>query len=342
MNVALRDHDGLALANRTAGHSDGQDGGMARTVIARQFGDILDLELVDLPAVPLGSGQVRIAVRAAAINPADLKRLRGQFGRNEKSLPLRLGSEVSGVVTEVAEDAVGPAGQIVVGDEVVGYPVVGAFAAELVAKASSILPKPPSVGWSQAAGLLLAGVTAFHLVDAASVGEGDRVIVHGASGAVGSAAVQLARLRGAEVIGTVSAGREAALAAFGAVPVLYGPGLEDRLRALLPRGADAALDTVGSDEALDTSVALVRDRTRIATVAGFARAAELGIRLLGSGPGADPGTELRSNARLPLLRLAGDGMLVAPAAIEFPLNRVQEAMTLVASGHAGGKVVLIP
>ena len=315
---------------------------MTRAVIARQYGGIADLVVADLPTWPLQPGQVRLAVRAAAINPADLKRLRGEFGRNEKSLPLRLGSEVSGVVTEVSPDAVGPAGPIAVGDEVVGYPVSGGLATDVVAKAGSVLPKPASLGWSQAAGLLLGAVTAFHLVEVAAIGEGDRVIVHGATGAVGSAAVQLARLRGAEVFGTASAAREDAVRALGAVPVRYGPGLEDRLRALLPDGADAALDTVGSDEALDASVALVRDRGRVVTVAGFARAAELGIRLLGNGPGADPGTELRANARLPMLQLAGEGRLVGPPVIEFPLDGVQEAMTLVAGGHAGGKVVLLP
>lgn len=315
---------------------------MTRAVIARQYGGIADLDIADLPTAPLEPGQVRLAVKAAAINPADLKRLRGEFGRNEKSLPLRLGSEVSGVVTEVSPDAVGPAGPIAVGDEVVGYPVSGGLATDVVAKAGSVLPKPASLGWSQAAGLLLGAVTAFHLVEVAAIGEGDRVIVHGATGAVGSAAVQLARLRGAEVFGTASAAREDAVRALGAVPVQYGPGLEDRLRALMPDGADAALDTVGSDEALDASVALVRDRDRVVTVAGFARAAELGIRLLGNGPGADPGTELRANARLPMLQLAGEGRLVGPPVIEFPLDRVQEAMTLVAGGHAGGKVVLLP
>jgi NADPH:quinone reductase-like Zn-dependent oxidoreductase len=315
---------------------------MTRTVIARQYGGIADLEVTDLPEVPLEQGQVRIAVRAGAVNPADLKRLRGEFGRNEKSLPLRLGSEVSGVVVEVAADAVGPAGPIAVGDEVVGYPVSGGFAAEVVAKETSVLPKPASLGWSQAAGLLLGAVTAFHLVEAAAIAEGDRVIVHGATGAVGSAAVQLAGLRGAEVVGTVSARREDELRVFGAVPVVYGPGLEQRLRSALPDGADAALDTVGSDEALDASVALVRDRDRIATVAGFARAGELGIRLLGSGPGADPGTALRSDARLPMLQLAGDGLLTGPPTIEFPLDEVKRALTLVAGAHAGGKVVLLP
>lgn len=315
---------------------------MARTVIARQFGDIQDLEVVDLPIAEPEAGQVRIAVRGAAINPADLKQLRGMFGRNEKSLPLRLGSEVSGIVIAVGPDAVGPAGPIAVGDEVVGYPVRGGFAAELIAKADSVLPKPDGLGWSEAAGLLVGAVTAFHLVESVAVSAGDRVIVHGATGNVGLAVVQLARLRGAEVFGTVSAAHEHSLRAFGAVPVLYGPGLEERLRDVLPDGADVALDTVGSDEALDASVALVSDRQRIATIAGFAQAPALGIRLLGNGPGADPGTALRSSARLPMLELAGNGLLVGPPVIAFPLAQVQDAIALVSGGHAGGKVVLTP
>jgi NADPH2:quinone reductase len=302
---------------------------MARSVIARHFGDIQDLELVDLPVAEPSPGHVRIAVRAAAINPADLKRLRGMFGRNESSLPLHLGSEVSGIVTAVAQDAVGPAGPIAVGDEVVAYPVSGGFAEELIAKAGNVLPKPASLGWGEAAGLLLGAVTAFHLVEATGVASGDRVIVHGATGNVGLAAVQLARLRGAEVFGTVSAGHEDELRALGAVPVLYGSGLEERLRALLPEGADVALDTVGTDEALDTSVGLVSDRRRIATVAGFARGGELGILMLGGGPGADPGTAIRNAARPELLTLAGDGLLVGPPVIAFPLAQVHEALKVV-------------
>jgi NADPH2:quinone reductase len=176
--------------------------GMVRTVIARQFGDIQNLEVVDLLVAQPETGQVRIAVRAAAVNPADVKQLRGMFGG--KTFPLRLGSEVSGVVTAVGPDAIGPAGPIAVGDEVVGYPVRGGFAAELIAKADSVLPKPTGLGWGQAAGLLVGAVTAFHLVESVAVAAGDRVIVHGATGNVGLAVVQLARLRGAEVIGTVS------------------------------------------------------------------------------------------------------------------------------------------
>ncbi|MBW4033735.1 MAG: NADP-dependent oxidoreductase [Acidobacteria bacterium] len=308
--------------------------------MAAKFGDIEDLEVVDLPVAEPLHGHVRLRVMAAAVNPADLKQLRGMFGGS--TFPLRLGSEVSGVVAAVGPDAVGPAGPLSVGDEVIGYPVRGGFAEQLIVKASSVLPKPASLGWGEAAGLLLGAVTAFHLLEAVAVARGDHVIVHGASGSVGLAAVQLARARGAKVIGTVSASHVDDMRALGAVPVLYGPGLEERLRALLPGGADAALDTVGTDEALDASVALVADRQRIATIAGFARAAELGIRLLGSGPGADPGTELRNGARLDMLQLAADGRLVGPPVIAFPLEHVRQAMALVASGHAGGKVVILP
>lgn len=315
---------------------------MTRSVIARQFGGIQNLEIVDLPVGEPEAGQVRVTVRAASINPADVKRLKGGFGRNETALPLRPGLEVSGVVTAVGPDAVGPSGPIAVGDEVVVYPAVGGFSEELLAKATSVLPKPAGLGWGAAAGLLLGAATAYHLVEATGVTAGDRVIVHGATGTVGKAAVQLALLRDAEVFGTVSAAREDELRALGATPVLYGDGLEDRLRALLPDGADVALDTIGTDEALDSSVALVADRTRVATVAGFARGGELGILVLGGGPGADPGTALRQGARAELLALAADGRLTGPAIIEFPLEQAQQACELVAGGHPGGKVVLIP
>ena len=314
---------------------------MTRVVIAPHYGEPEVLEIVEVDRPEPGPGEVRVRVRAAAINPADVKRLRGQFGSGGR-MPMRLGSEVSGVVTAVGADAVGPLGAIAVGDEVIGYRVSGGFAEELVAAASAILPKPPGLDWAEAAGLMVAGVTAMHLLEATWVGAGDRIVVHGASGSVGVMAVQLARLRGAEVVGTAGESGQERVRAFGAIPVGYGPGLVDRIRAALPLGVDAALDTVGTDEALDASVELVSDRGRIATIAGFARAAELGVAALGSGPGADPGTELRTAARSVLIDLADRGELRVPIARAFPLESVAEAMRLVATGHPGGKVVLLP
>lgn len=315
---------------------------MPRVMIARSYDGPEVLEQVDEPARAPGDGEVTISVLAIGVNPADAKLLNGVWGRNPDRLPLHPGSEVSGVVTAVGTDAVGPAGSIAVGDEVIAYRVAGGYAEELTVAATSVLPKPPSLGWEEAAGLLLTGVTAFHLLEATNVGDGDVVIIHGGAGSVGFAAVQLARLRGARVIATASERNHGLLEAFGAEPVLYGDGLVDRLRAVLPEGADAALDTVGTDEALDSSAALVADRDRIATVAGFARAAEIGAKRLGGGPGADPGNELRMAARLPLVELAGRGELTVRVARTYPLAEAAAALALVGEGHPGGKVILLP
>lgn len=315
---------------------------MPRIVIAPSYGEPGVLELVDVELHEPGEGRVRIAVKAAAINPADLKRLRGMFGRTESALPLRFGSEVSGIVTAVGAAAVGPAGPIAVGDEVIGYRVSGGFASEIIAKASAVLPKPAALTWEQASGLLAVGVTAVHLLEATSVAVGDRVIVHGASGGVGLAVVQLAVERGAIVVGTASDANLERVRGYGAQAVVYGDGLAQRLRELLPDGADVALDTIGTTEALDASVALVGDRTRIATIANFGRGAELGLVLLGSGPGADPGEAIRDAARLPLVELAAEGGLDVVVGRVFPLAEVVAAFELVDSGHPGGKVVLVP
>jgi NADPH:quinone reductase-like Zn-dependent oxidoreductase len=300
------------------------------------------LEIVEIELPEPGPGQVRIEVKAAGVNPADLKLLRGQFGRDEAKLPLRFGSEVAGVVTAVGAGAVGPAGPIAVGDEVVCYRVAGGYAGALVVAASVVMPKPPALSWEQGACLLAVGATAFHLLEATGVISGDRVVVHGASGGVGFAAVQLALLRGARVVGTASPAAHERLRAAGAIPVTYGAGLEERIREVFPDGADAALDTVGTDDAIDTSLALVADRSRIATIAAFGRAAEMGIVALGNGPGADPGTELRAGARLPLLELAGSGLLEVVVARTFPLERAAEALELIGTGHPGGKIALLP
>ncbi|MCU1578980.1 MAG: alcohol dehydrogenase [Rhodoglobus sp.] len=315
---------------------------MSRAIVAPEYGEPDVLQFVEVGTPAPGEGEVTIAVRAAGVNPADLKRLRGEFGRNEASLPLRLGSEIAGVVTAVGADAVGPAGPVAVGDEVIGFRVSGGYSEEVTVAAASVLPKPAGLSFEQGAGLLAVGVTAEHLLQAAAVGAGDRVIVHGASGGVGSIAVQLALLQGAVVVGTAGKAHQEAVRALGATPVEYGPGLEARIRAIFPGGADAALDTIGTDEAVDTSVALVDDRRRIVTINAFRRAAELGFKSLGSGPGADPGSAVRMAARLPLIELAGRGKLAVHVARTFPLAQAAGALEFVASGHPGGKVILLP
>ncbi len=315
---------------------------MTRAVFATAYGgpEVLATEDVEVPAP--GPGEVTLEVRAAAVNPIDLKVYSGLLGTDESRLPIRLGGEVSGVVTAVGDDAQGPAGPVEVGDEVIGYPVDGGYTAALTVPARSVYPKPATLSFEEAAGLSLVGVTAYHLLEATGVTAGDTVLVHAASGGVGLMAAQLAVGRGATVLGTASATHHDRLRGYGVTPLVYGAGLADRVRAAAPDGVDVALDTIGTDEAVDVSLELVPDRHRIATVAAFGRAGEAGIQLLGNGPGADPGRDIRDRARLVLTDLAGQGRLQVVVAGSFPLSEVADAHRLVQGGHAGGKVVLVP
>lgn len=299
------------------------------------------MSLIEVEVPDPGPGEVTIAVRAAGVNPFDYKFYSGAFGTDPSKLPLRPGLEVAGVVTAVGADAVGPAGPVSVGDEVIAQ-VSGGYVTALTTSAARVVPKPADVDWKQAAGVLSVGGTAVHLLAATGVGPGDTVLVHGAAGSVGALAAQLAVARGARVIGTASAGRHERLRAYGVEPVEYGPGLADRVKALAPNGVDAAIDTVGTDEAVDVSLASVSDRARIASIVAFGRAAADGFKVLGMGPGADPGTEIRGNAWRELLPLLSAGKLDLAIAKTFPLAEAAAAHTFVMDGHAGGKVILLP
>ena len=313
---------------------------MARAVVAPAYGGPEVLTVVEMDPGEPGPGQVLLDVRAAGVNPSDWKLVAGRFGDDPARLPLRLGFEAAGVVLAVGPD-VGP-DLAEVGEDVVAHPAPGAYADRLVVRASSLVHKPATLPWETAGGLLLAGSAAAHGVEAAGVGPGDTVLVHGASGGVGSLVVQLALARGARVVGTASPRHHGRVAALGAVPVEYGPGLADRVRALAPEGVTAAVDTAGTDEALDVSVALVRDRTRVATLAGFAHGAELGIRLLGRAPGADPGTAVRASAAPELVRLAAEGRLTVHVGATYPLEEAARAHRAGIAGEVTGKIVLLP
>jgi len=140
-----------------------------------------------------------------------------------------------------------------------------------------------------ASGLVLTGATAWHGLVATGVSDGETVLIHGGAGGVGIMAVQLAVARGATVIATASPARHEFLRELGAVPVAYGPGLAERVRELATGGVDAALDPVGTDEAVDVSLELVADKARIATIAAFGRAGQAGIKALGGGTRRRPG-----------------------------------------------------
>jgi NADPH:quinone reductase-like Zn-dependent oxidoreductase len=310
---------------------------IARTVVAEGYGGPEVLAVQDIELAPPGDGQVLVEVRAAGTNPVDYKLYSGDLGRDPAKLPMPVGMEAAGVVVAAAPGATGYTGPLTVGDEVIVTNVNGAYAQRLLATASEVGHKPAGLSFEQAAGLLLVGGTAWHLLTNTNVGMNDTVLIHGASGGVGLMAVQLAVARGAKVIATASPARHDQLRSYGASPVAYGAGLADRVRAL--GQVDAALDLVGTDEALDTSVELVADRARIATIAGFGRAAELGIAAL---TGADGGQAIRDAARAELIALAADGKLEVTVDKVFPLEAAPEAHRYLQAGHAHGKVVLVP
>ncbi len=316
--------------------------GMSAVVVAAAFGGPEVLTVTDQPAGEPGPGQARIEIRAAGVNPVDYKMYSGAFGRDPAALPIRLGYEASGVVTAAAQDAAGPAGPVRTGDEVIAYRVSGAYASELIVDAASLVPKPPALDWAPAAGLMLAGATAWHCLDATGVTSGDTVLLHGAAGGVGVMAIQLAVARGATVIATGSPASQEFLRELGAIPVTYGPGLAGRVRDLAPGGITAAADLAGTDEAVDVSLELVPDRARIATIAASGRAGREGFKALGGGPGADPGTQIRSAARPELARMAGDGSLRVVIAGTYPLARAADAHRAIMAGHTHGKIALIP
>jgi NADPH:quinone reductase-like Zn-dependent oxidoreductase len=286
---------------------------------------------------PPRAGQVTIAVRAAGMNPADPKHVaRGDAA----DFPAPIGYEVAGVVSTVGADTQIASGPVAVGDDVLAFRISGGWATEVTVEARDVFAKPESLSFGEAAGLLLAGCTASEMLHVTGVRAGETILVHGASGAVGVSVLQQAALLGARVVGTASEGRFDVVTRYGGAPVAYGDGLEERVREAAPGGVVAALDCVGTDEAVDVSLALVSDRDRIVTIAAFERAKGEGFTAIA---GASPASQAyRDSVRADLVRLAGEGRLVVPVARTFPLSDAKEATRLLMGGHPGGKLVLEP
>lgn len=309
---------------------------MTTQVRAAAYGGPEVLTITEESAPVPGPGEVLVEVRAAGVNQADMKVYSGVWGTDPAKLPIPLGFEVAGVVTAVGDDVTGHA----VGDEVIAHPVRGGYATDVVAPVRTVVAKPAGLDWPEASGLMLTGTAAAHAVTAVDLGAGDTVLVHGAAGGVGLVAVQLAVLRGARVVGTAAPSQHDLLRELGAVPVTYGDGLLDRVRAAAPDGIDAALDLAGTDEALDVSLAVVAERGRIATIANFDRGPREGIRVLGAG--GEEGKEIREAAAPELAELAATGRLRVFVEATFPLTEVVAAHELLASRRASGKIVLLP
>ena len=309
-----------------------------RRWVAHELGGPDGWRLDDHEVPAPGTGEVTIEVRAAGMNPADVKHV--GTGTDASRLPVAIGYEVAGVVAAVGPDTEIATGPVVVGDEVLAFRIAGGYATAITVRAADVFAKPPGLGFAEAANLLLAGTTALDMLRAAHVVAGDTIVLHGASGAVGVSVLQQARLLGVTVVGTASPGRFDVVRRFGGVPVAHGEGLEQRVREAAADGRVAALDAAGTDEAVDVSLALVADRSRIVTIAAKAHAERDGFTALaGSSPES---ARYRDSVRARLVELAGSGELVVPMARTYALDDALAAVAELMGGHPGGKLALLP
>ncbi len=304
-----------------------------RAMALTRYGGPEVMHPTDLPDPVVGPDSVLVRVRAAGVNPVDAKIREGYLaGAFPSAFPLVPGWDVAGVV-----ECTGPAvTEFRVGQEVVGYVRKdhiqhGTYAELVAAPIRAVAPKPSSASFIEAAGLPLTGLTAHQALDAAAVGPGDTVLVHAAAGGVGTMAVQLARLRGANVVGTASEGNHEFLRELGAEPVAYGPGLVTRVRKAAPAGVDAVIDLVGG-EALEFSFALVADPGRVVSSIDATTVLGNGGRYVFVRP--DPAMLAE------LSRLVDAGSLRVIVAETFPLERAADAHARVEAGHVRGKVIL--
>jgi NADPH:quinone reductase-like Zn-dependent oxidoreductase len=296
-----------------------------KAVQFKTFGGPEVLEIVELPDPHPGPGQVRIAVRAAGVNASDWKKRQGLM---DQDLPQTLGYEASGIVDELGEGVT----DVEVGDRVFGFCIDGAAQAELTVLAYySLIPK--ALDFNVAASLPAAMETAARALDQLGVNAGVTLLINGASGNVGGAAVQLAAARGARVIGTASSKNLDYLRSLGAEPVAYGEGMKDRVRALAPAGVDLALDVAGNG-VLPDLIELAGSAEHVITVADFEGARQHKVRF----SRGDEGRALYVLCEVG--ELVSSGKFKLPAVQTFPLCEVAQAHLIGEAGQATGKLVL--
>jgi NADPH:quinone reductase-like Zn-dependent oxidoreductase len=302
-----------------------------RAVRFAEYGDVEVLNVVEVPEPDPAAGQVLVQVKAAGINPGEAKIREGLLDSLwPATFPSGQGSDLAGVVARTGPGVAG----VNVGDEVIGYTDNRASQAEYaLVDVRNLTPKPPSVPWEVAGSLFVAGATAYATVRAVTLADGDTVVVAGATGGVGSVAVQLARLADATVIGLASPANSGWLKDHGVIPVAYGDGVADRIRAQASH-FDAFIDTVGDDYvqlALDLGVSAAR----INTIVNFGAAEQYGVKTEGNAAGASAAVLAE------LASLIAAGRLELPIAETFPLAEVRAAYRRLEQGHVLGKIVLV-
>jgi NADPH:quinone reductase-like Zn-dependent oxidoreductase len=291
-----------------------------------EYGGPEVIKLGEAPEPHAGPGQIRVVVRAASLNPIDWKSLSGMYAQGK---PLERagypGFDASGVVDEVGDGVTG----VAVGDDVFG---LGKQTQAEYAVLNSWAHKPASVDWAVAAAAGTVGEAAERVLRLLGVTSGSTLFIDGGAGGVGSATTQVAKARGVTVIGSASEGRQDYLREIGAIPVIYGEGMVDRVRALGLK-IDAVLDAVGKTP-IEDLISLAPEPSQVVSIANFA-AAESGARVSGSGD-SQPMRALAEAAEL----LKQSKLVIKVQT--FPFERAAEAYQIIQSGHAPAKLVLVP
>jgi NADPH:quinone reductase-like Zn-dependent oxidoreductase len=286
------------------------------------------LQWAEAPDPHAGPGQIRITVRAASVNPIDWKLFTGVLSGGQPMVGTGyLGSDAAGVVDEVGEGVTG----IAVGDDVFGK---GRHAEAEYAVLDSWAAKPASIDWAVAAAAGVAGETAERGLRLLDVKAGDTLFIDGGAGGVGAVVVQFALARGARVIASASEANQDYLREIGAIPVLYGEGVADRVRNAAGGSVDAVFDVVGKTP-VDELISLAPDPAKVVTIANFA-AGEAGVQVTGGGAESRAPEALAEVADL----LAQNKIVIKVQT--FPVTRAAEAYRISLNGHVRGKLVLIP
>jgi len=297
------------------------------------YGDVAGISVAEVEEPIPGAGEISLRVQAAGVNPIDWKIVQGLLaGSQPLESPRGIGVDVAGIVEKVGPGVRG----IAPGEELLGAPTSPSFAELALSRPELLVPRPPGVSWEVAGSLAVVAGTAYATLARLDLKAGETLLILGASGGVGSVATQLAVARGIRVIGTAGTSKLEQLRRLGAVPLVYGEGLSERLSQAAPDGVDAALDASGHGE-LATAVALAGGPERILTIASSADAREQGVEFHAGGGG-----ELLVPALQEVLPLIEAGSFDFPIAGVYDLGQVGAALRESEHGHPAGKLVIVP
>lgn len=330
----------------------------ARAVKFDKYGGIDVLHIDEVPVPIPEEDKVLVRVKAAGINPGEAAIRQGYMDKQWPAhFPSGQGSDFAGVIERVGDKV----DKFKVGDEVIGFTDDRASQAEYVTvDANHIIRRPSHVSWEQAGALFVVGTTAYAAIRAVGLKKGETLVVSGAAGGVGSIVVQLARNLGARVIGLASKSNHEWITRHGGIPVTYGEGMTERIKAAARGTAaaggtssaaggtaaalganaagsriDAFIDTYGHGY-VDIAVALGVKPERIDTIIDFEAAHKHHVKMEGNAEGG------KASVLAELANLIDKGRLEIPIARIYNLNDVRDAYQELEKRHTHGKIVLVP